>query len=52
MKKFIVLRKCGCFGFSEERSFDELDDAIAYAALMNKSEDKSHVTYHIAQLLP
>ena len=52
MKKFIVLRKCGTFGMSEERSFEEIDDAVAFAGLLNKSNENEYVTFHIAQLLP
>lgn len=52
MKKFIVLRKIGNFPASEERSFDDFNDAVQFAGLCNKSVENDYTTYHIAELQP
>lgn len=50
MKKFIVLRKIDNFPASEERSFDDFNDAVQFTKLCNKSVENDYTTFHIAKL--
>lgn len=52
MKKYIVLKKVGSFPMSEERCFEEFNDAVQFAKLLNKTSEKDYITYHIAELKP
>lgn len=49
MKKYIVLQKIGSFSPDVKRTFDELDDARAFVALLKKSDTNSCVAYFIAE---
>lgn len=49
MKKYIVLQKIGSFSPDVKRTFDELDDARAFVALLKKSDSNSCVAYFIAE---
>lgn len=45
MKKFAVLKKIGSFPATVEREFDDIDDALNFEVLMNKTEDNKHISY-------
>ena len=46
MKQYAVLKK-GCLGVNVVREFDFYEDAVAFAALLSKSED-GHFEYFVA----
>lgn len=49
MKKYIVLQRIGSFNPDVMRTFDELDDARAFVALLKKSTSNCRVAYFIAE---
>lgn len=51
MKKYIVLHKIGTFSASEERQFDNLDDARMFRNLLNNSKDADYHEYYIAEVI-
>lgn len=51
MKKFVVLEKTGNCEFTVEKSFSELQDAIEYKRLLEKSNEFETTTYHVSAIL-
>lgn len=51
MKKYIVLSKIGSFHATEERQFDNIDDARAFRNLLNISSSPYHIEYYVAEVL-
>lgn len=54
MKQCIVVKTIGAgnaSSFYVERVFETMSDATTFAALMNKSETKDYVKYHVAKIL-
>lgn len=52
MKQFAVLKKIGDFNASVVREFDNEEDAIQFANLLQGSEEKDYITYHVAHVQP
>lgn len=54
MKQYIVVKTIGVGNedsFYVERVFETMSDATTFAALMNKSETRDYVKYHMAKIL-
>ena len=51
MKKYIVVRNYEGTPECITRAFESLSDAMAFAALMNKSETKKYYEYFVADIL-
>lgn len=50
MKTFVVLKKIGNFAATEDRSFNELKDAVQYKTLCELANESDYITYHIAEI--
>lgn len=54
MEQYIVVKTIGVGNtnsFYVERAFETKSDATTFAALMNKSEARDYVKYHVAKII-
>lgn len=51
MKKYLVIKKIAEYSASEEREFDNIDDARMYKNLCAMSEQKNYIKYYVCEVL-